>query len=116
MNQNDAQWVSLFNEAYNCLDKVYTFGGEWAIECNIANENLFWKSVFESWRALYRTTPPVNNTEIVHSCSWYNYHISKRPLYFPKWFKRGIGFVGDLVNERGKIMTREELKQYIVFQ
>ena len=41
---------------------------------------------------------------------WYNSEISKNPLFFPDWFKKGTYMVSDLMNTNGKILNIEELR------
>ena len=115
MCQIDAQWVSLFSEIYHGSDKLYTFGGDWAIESNIAEQNLFWISVFKSWKTFCQRNIPSNNTEIAQSCLWYNSLLSDTLLYFPNWHRKGINFVGDILKTNGNIMTREEMEDIYHF-
>ena len=44
------------------------------------------------------------------SNTWYNFHISHQPLYLPKWHKKGIHLIGDIVKTNGELFTFQEIK------
>ena len=109
--QPNTQWSTLFHEMYGSLDRVYKLGGEWAISKKIAFENKFWKSVFEGWSKFCKSKTPRNNFEILQSCIWYNTQLSGEPLFFPKWYNKGISLIGDIVESTGDIMTLQKIEK-----
>ena len=69
---------------------------------------VFYKTILESFSELntlhgYDETQDLvlfNNKDIL---------VGGRPVYFHEWFKRGVVFINDLLNENGKFLTFKEV-------
>ena len=44
------------------------------------------------------------NQDIVNQCIWYNSKIGTKNIFYPHRFKRGLYFVGDVLNEKGNML------------
>ena len=45
----------------------------------------------------------------MHSSLWFNSQISKKEIFFPDWFQKGIKTVADILNPDGNILAVESL-------
>ena len=63
-----------------------------------------------SWVTLCENIPIRSNTEILSTLLWYSPKISKAILNLPNWSKQGIIVVGDLLDNRGNIISQTKLE------
>ena len=73
--------------------------------------NPFWKSTFAIWCESSGLKHIKSNFDIHNSTLWFNEHISKESLFFPKWAKHGISIVGDVITSDGVLLSREQIAQ-----
>ena len=90
-------------------------GGDYPL-CSQHTGNQFWNKTFVYWSDFCFKTKPSSNLEISQSCLWYNRRISKYPLYYPAWHRRGIELVGDIIKSEGNVLSHEELNRKYNFQ
>ena len=67
--------------------------------------NIFWKSLLISWIHLLQNVTPETNSDIMSSVLWCNTDSNDNDLYLAEWNKLGIRFVGDIVDEKGKLLS-----------
>ena len=97
------------------MNNFLMMGGDWYNTVLNKIKNKFWLETFENWKLFYRNLNTSCNYDITQSCLWYNSHISKEILYFPKWFTKGIYLVGDLIDSNGRFISLENLKEIYRF-
>ena len=85
-------------------------GTKWCIGL-LKKCNHFWKSTFAIWSESYGLKHIKSNFDIHNSTLWFNKHILKESLFFPKWAKHGISIVGDVITSDGVILSREQIAQ-----
>ena len=76
------------------------------IHCN------FYKQVLEYWYHFYckvpKTVKEVANTDLFDSVYVI---IDNKPVYYSSWAKVGIKVIGDILNENGYILQKDQLEQ-----
>ena len=70
--------------------------------------------MFLAWIKISR--PVKSNIDFISSVLWYNPDISNTPLFYPTWFRNGITFVGDILNNEGQIMSKAEIENLYGFK
>ena len=100
-------WCILFEETV-CVKKISCFGSQWFKHLVSKSQNQFWKDVFLAWIKISR--PVKSNIDFIYSVLWYNPDISDTPLFYPTWFRNGITFVGDILNNEGQITSKAEIE------
>ena len=116
--ESESQWCKLLRTTYIQFLNMNNFlmmGGDWYNTVLNKIKNKFWLETFENWKLFYRNLNASCNYDITQSCLWYNSHISKEILYFPKWFKKGIYLVGDLIDSNGRVISLENLNEIYRF-
>ena len=108
-SQTDSPWYCLLQETIPNINRLFSLGGEWCFKF-VKNLNPFWETVFCNWINFCRENKVQNNSDILRSCIWFNYQITKDKLFFYTWFKNGIVAVGDILDTNGKIMDLNVLK------
>ncbi len=71
----------------------------------------FYKQVFEYWYEIY-SIEPKTTTEILQMELWHNKRIlvANTPIFYSTWSRNGIDTIGDIVDENGSIMTKENIE------
>jgi len=112
-NEN-SPWYVLFEKAICPVSQFVKFGSLWSKVLKENVTNPFWKEILEHW---YEFT---TNTNYDYGCSksnkswlsmpiWYNDKLSKEILYLPKWFKKGIFWIGDVIGNNGQVLSKEDI-------
>ena len=106
----DTPWYCLLVETVGNLNKLSYMGTKWCIAL-LKKCNPFWKSTFAIWSESSGLKHIKSNFDIHNSTLWFNEHISKESLFFPKWAKHGISIVGDVITSDGVLLSREQIAQ-----
>ena len=109
INSDQCDWVKLFENNITKIKKIVTLGPSWCREISKNIKNVFWKEVLTFWCSFCQNNFINNNSQIMSTPIWCNPKISKQQLFFSKWYKNGIFYVGDLVNNEGKILSQREI-------
>ena len=70
--------------------------------------------MFLAWIKISRLIK--SNIDFTFSALWYNLDISDTPLFYPTRFRNGITFVGDILNNKGQIMSEAETENLYGFK
>ena len=89
----------------------FTMGIGWLQNILSCQTNIFWKSLLISWIHLLHNVTPETYNDIMSSVLWCNTDSNDNDLYFAEWDKLGIRFVGDIVDEKGRLLKFGELKE-----
>ena len=73
-------------------------------------KNLFWKDVVTDWALLSQKQQITTNSDIFHSCLWYNSKTHKGDVFLPSWFNKGIYLIGDILLSDGEIIEKAEIE------
>lgn len=109
LNGNGAPWISILDPNLLITNNLSVFGPQWCKTLIRNVKNSFWKDVFESWQEVSEATVLKYNSDYINSCLWYNGNISKFPLFYPSWFKKGIVFIKDILNNDGSLLSTEQI-------
>ena len=109
VDQN-APWVHLAAYILGPLNYITNFGLCWYNTLPLKVKNPFWLDVLTAWKNITETKFEKHTLDILYSPLWFNNKIGQPALYYPKWYKKGILFVGDL-DTKGNFCTFNELKK-----
>ena len=102
-------WTSLFNSTICTISNLPLFGTFWYQYIGNKTQNPFWKDVFKA-HVNIQTLNPLDTVNLLAMPLWYNPKISKHPLINKHWYKQGITFLGDILNENGEIKDQTTLQ------
>ena len=103
-------WCSLLHNEVKNLENITIFGGEWcAYYCKISNP--FWKAVFSYWADFCASQQIISSNDISSSVIWFNKHLNTKCIHFPNWSKKGINFINDIIDNKGKLWSLQILKE-----
>jgi hypothetical protein len=70
----------------------------------------FYNSIFKTWATLHNREP-ITAEQVLKEIIWNNSYIKvdKKTVYYENWKQKGITHVKDLLNNKGDIMTRQEV-------
>ena len=100
----------MFEQIYKNCDKVIQFGDHWCLKMLQTIKNPFWKDVVTDWALLSQKQRIITNSDILHSCLWYNSKIYKGDVFLPKWFNKGIYLIVDILSSDGKMIKNAEIE------
>ena len=100
------------HDIYPILDKVISFGGEYANLVMQRTQNAFWKDVMKHYKKIYVKTTVTSIDEFMSECIHYNINITrdKKVIYVKEWCDEGVIKIGQLVNADGNFMTFDEFR------
>ena len=100
----------MFEQIYKSCDKVIQFGDQWCLKMLPIIKNPFWKDVVTDWALLSQKPQIATNSDILHSCLWYNSKIHKGDVFLPSWFNKGIYLIRDILSSDGKIIEKAKIE------
>ena len=113
MTKINRPWVKLFkHQIIADINKLVCLGSQFALDIAKKASNTFWVDVLKAWDILYNEQCIQNDDQLISTPLWYNAKLSTEILYFPKWFKRGIITISDILDTRGTVLTVEKLKEW----
>ena len=110
VDQN-APWVHLAAYILGPLNYITNFGPYWYNTLPLKVKNPFWLDVLKAWKNITETEFEKHTLDILYTPLWFNNKIGQPALYYPKWYQKGILFVGDLLDTKGSFCTFNELKK-----
>ena len=85
------------------------------MHCNNAEEQLtklpkFYQDILRTWYTLSEQKN-LSELEILNSSLWYNKNITvdSKPIFWKAWYRQGIKYVKDIINNDGSFITNEKL-------
>ena len=111
ISKPNSQWHKLINILYKDLNMILTHGDQWFDKITHKIHNQFWQDVLKAWNILNKQLKAKEDQEILRYCIWYNSKISKDPIFFADWHKRGIYFLHDILNSDGHMLEIGQLNQ-----
>ena len=116
LNHPNTQWSRLINVLFKDIDKVISFGDQYYKTLPTKPLNSFWINVLNDWISLTKSQKIENYSHLVRSCIWYNTNISKIPLFFADWHKKGIYIISDLFDDNGNLLSLKDLNSKFGFK
>ena len=95
-------------------EKIFQLGNGYSF--NIIKQNItnrFWCDVFNAWQMIVDKEDNNDWDYFLSSPIWMNKNIKidNKPIFYRDWFNKGICYVNDIVNEDGKFLSFEKLKE-----
>ena len=104
-------WTTLMQKELCHPQKLLMFGPTKLSEVIKHTHNPFWKQVLMAWRN-YRLFSDPDCHEMTTEALWFSDLTKFKKSIVKAWDKRGLRFIGDLINnETGVLYTREELER-----
>ena len=103
---SDAPWVHLINYKLNVSHKMTIFRPATA---NITNP--FWKDVLDYWQEVSESCLSKSVYDIIVIPLWYNKSVNEHDIFDSEWYEHGVRCIGDVLSERGYILSREDLQK-----
>ena len=91
-------WKDVFEETISPIYKIAKFGTGWCKHVCSVVSNKFWIEILQTWTTFGNKLLCKSEIDVLSTPIWYNTSISNQNLFFPKWFKNGIEYVGDVVD------------------
>ena len=97
--QNNIPWIELFkHQIIKDTNKLLYLSSQFALSVIKKITNKFWIDVLKAWNISHKEKPVLTNEHILSGPLWYNAQLSTKVTYFPKWFKKGIMVVSDVLD------------------
>ena len=111
----DARWKAAPSHFYNTNDLTYYF----SCNRNSVNQSIpdFYKSIHDNWSEI-STIDKLNSILLRNQVIWDNRYITinRQPIFWKKWYEKGIIKLNDILNENGNIMNTDEILSTYGFQ
>ena len=112
VKSESAPWVTLFESQICKIGTMVTFGNLWFSHLINKTSNQFWKDILTIWQEIGYKQKFTSNYDVLNSPIWYNHKIvDTYSFYLAKWHKCGIKFINDIIDETGKVLTYEVIKE-----
>ena len=108
---SNCKWQNLLKSEIE-IDKLSGCNIKYAENVITNIQNKFWKDVLQSFININKTEL-VNEDMVLQSPIFYNekINIGGSHIFYNTWYKKGIRFLNDLINERGEFYTHDEFKE-----
>ena len=110
ISQPNSQWCKLLTTLNKSITRIFYFGDQWIHKIIHKIDNTFWRNVLQDWQTLIQIQQKSKNNQLHRQCIWYNSEISKEPLFYPDWYKKGIHLIADIF-DNGQIMSKENINK-----
>ena len=110
LKQESSPWYELCIYNIQSYDKCFNMNSLWHKKVATETTNMFWKDTLMAWsRVLEKLTKNENQQYVPNSSLWYNPLLSKNPIFYPEWYRKGIIFIGDIFHN-GSLLSIDDLK------
>ena len=111
LKDNSSQFCKIVEQTILPVAEISKFGSDWLKRFLKKMYNPFWKEVFTILINVLDKDQLCHKNELLISPLWYNPKIFKNAFFIPKWFSSGIGFVSDVLDDQGVLLTQQQLEQ-----
>ena len=107
-----AKWKCTFQQFFPDLSIRDLFLTRCCVDISILKIPLFYKSVIQAWKQFRQMFKPQSAFDICNESLWFNQFIliEKKTVFHKHWYKAGIMFIGDIINNQGIFLSQEELE------
>ena len=111
LRQTDAPWNMLFQASFGKnFQKCSGFGPEYILELKKNITNKFWNDVFEAAYNILENQQLKTSNQILTTPLWYNKKLSNETFCISHWYKNGIQSISDVLDDNGKFMSLDTMK------
>ena len=112
--RQNCNWLNILFASSNLdQENFFNFGTGYINSQNINFSNKFWQDVFNAWEII--TDKEKDNSWDFFLCNpiWFNklVKIDNKSVFYSDWFKKGIVYINDVLDENGKFLSFEDIKQ-----
>ena len=98
-------WVSLANIIIPNINIIFELGLQKIKRILPSIQNAFWHDTILAWSDFVNNCKHLDLADCLNTPIWDNPHISSIPLHIETWSKKGIRFIGDIVDENLNLMN-----------
>ena len=109
INSEGCDWVRLFENNVTSIKRITTLGPTWCKDISLKIKNIFWKEILMYWYNFCQNNFIKYNSQIMSTPIWCNPKISKNNLFLSHWYKKGIIYIGDIVDNDGNILSQNSI-------
>ena len=106
----NAVWGEVVSNELSRVQDILTYGSKKLLKISAEINNPFWKNVINAladFSSIYKPELP----QILSESIWFSDHTKYKCSIVSSWNKKGVRFLGDLINEdSGKLHTKESLE------
>lgn len=107
-NQENISWFILSQINFH---KLYNMGSGYVQEIINGIHNPFWKDILKNWNQFCNSVEIMSVKGVLDSPIWYNKNLKNGyNFYIEDWFKKGVRYISDLLDEHGNIQSFEDLR------
>ncbi|XP_053387493.1 uncharacterized protein LOC128551109 [Mercenaria mercenaria] len=110
--KENSKWKLLVDNMFN-FNKLLIFGQSYCEATIDTLSNNFWRDVLRSYSKLLQAYVPQGDFDFLSSPLLYNKNIKIGgiPINSQSWYKNGLFYVNDIINQNGVIYTLKELEE-----
>lgn len=111
LSEKDANWKGVSRAFFPLFDLKDIFYSRCVFDSFHFEIPSFYTEVLLAWRRFKSLFVPKDLLSIRKECIWFNpfIKINQNTLFYSSWYKKGIKFINDLVNENGDFLSHDEL-------
>lgn len=111
-NNRQSKWVQILDSilgTVSFIDLLYTDFIKGNAE--VAKLPNFYKEIIGVWVKSIHKNQAANAVDVQNQLLWLNSNVTvgKVPIFWKSWYKKGIKFIGDILNKNSDFLTAEEI-------
>ena len=113
-NGKHSKWKSTFQEfiRHTGMKVQDIFYSRCSLAFDITHLPLFYQDLITTWQNIQSTSIPNTGTDIMNEMLWHNNFITieGKPIFFKTWYRKGVRFIRDIVDDQGIFITEDQLR------
>ena len=113
ISNKNAKWVLLLDTIIGKISFTHLMYTDFIKDnCAIAKLPQFYQNIFKDWVKNLHNNVPANASDVQNQPLWLNKSITidNKPLFWQKWYDKGVFFVHHLLNENSEFLTADQIE------
>ena len=117
LRDSHSNWKILLESCID-LEILLSVGSDYQFHDQVKQLNNFWKEVINAYHEIQDKTELNNWQEYMCQSLWYNKNIriDNKPLFYRKWYNKGIKYIYDLLDEDCNFLTLDNIQHRFSLQ
>ena len=109
LREENAKWKHVIQEFFPGVKIHDLFQSRCSIGSIWKGIPVFYSHILNAWNGFRSIFQPQSPVSVRKEMLWFNENIlvQKKPIFYQKWYKKGIKFINDIVDENGEFLTLE---------